>query len=157
MELKQIKRSCDNCDICCNILEVRELKKESFCNCVHRANHGGCGIYETRPSICRDWSCAYILNLIPGGEEIRPNNLGLMFYPVTAENNDLGLSMLMGQEVWPDAIYTSDAQKVLNLLSKHILTLVRHYKQEKFTYVGPPDKLEEFRKRHNEYMSKYNS
>lgn len=154
MELKQVEKTCGNCDVCCNILEVRELNKPAFCNCKDRADHGGCGVYDTRPSICRDWSCAYILNLIPGGEEIRPNNLGLMFYPVTAENNDLGLSMLMGQEVWPDALLSSDAQKVLSLLSKHVLTLIRHYKKEEFTYVGPQEKITEFEKRHKEYMSK---
>lgn len=155
MELQQIKRECSDCDVCCNILEVRELNKKSFCNCVHRADHGGCGVYETRPSICRDWSCAYILDLIPGGEEIKPNNLGLMFYPVDAKNNDLGMSMLMGQEVWPDALYSSDAQAVISYLSKRIFTMIRHYKSEEFTYVGPPNKLEEFNRRHSEYMKNH--
>ena len=79
-----------------------------------------------------------------------------MFHPVDAKNNDLNMSMLMGQEVWPDAIYSSDAQKLINLISKHVFVLIRHYKQEKFTYLGTPEKIAEFEKKHKEYMGKQN-
>ena len=41
MELQQIKRSCGDCDVCCNILEVRELEKKQFCNCEFRSDHAG--------------------------------------------------------------------------------------------------------------------
>jgi hypothetical protein len=154
MELKMAERSCGNCDVCCNILEVRELNKKSYKNCDHRAEGGGCGIYNDRPSICRDWNCAYILGLMPDDESLKPNNLGLMFYPVSAKDNDLGISMLMGQEVWPDAIYNSDCQKLINWIKPKMMTMIRHYNSQKFTYFGPPDQVSEFEKRHAEYMSK---
>lgn len=154
MELPMTERSCDNCDVCCNILEVRELNKKSYKNCDYRAESGGCGIYNDRPSICRTWNCAYILGLMPNQEALRPNNLGLMFYPVSAKNNDLGIDMLMGQEVWPDAIYSSDCQKVIGWLKSKMMTMIRHYNSEKFTYFGPLDQVEEFEKRHAYYMSK---
>lgn len=154
MKLPMSERSCDNCDVCCNILEVRELNKKSYKNCDHRAEGGGCGIYNDRPSICRTWNCAYILGLMPNQEALKPNNLGLMFYPVSAKNNDLGIDMLMGQEVWLDAIYSSDCQKVIEWLKPKMMTMIRHYNSEKFTYFGPSDKVKEFEIKHAEYMSK---
>jgi hypothetical protein len=157
MELKQVERSCGNCDVCCNILEVRELNKKSYCNCTYRAEGGGCGRYDTRPSICRDWNCAYILNLIPGGEEVKPNNIGLMFYPVSAKNNDLGMSMIMGQEVWKDALLTSDAQNLVKWIGKRMFVMIRHYNTEEFSYSGPKEQVEEFLIRHHNYMSKQNN
>jgi hypothetical protein len=154
MELPMSERSCGNCDVCCNILEVRELNKKSYKNCDYRAEGGGCGIYNDRPSICRTWNCAYILGLMPNQEALRPNNLGLMFYPVSAKNNDLGIDMLMGQEVWLDAIYSSDCQKVIDWLKPKMMTMIRHYNSEKFTYFGPQDKVKEFEEKHAEYMAK---
>lgn len=154
MELPMTKRVCGDCDVCCNILEVRELNKKSYCNCIYRAESGGCGKYNSRPSICHDWNCAYILGLMPDQESLKPNNLGLMFYPVSSKNNDLKIDILMGQEVWPDAIYSSDSQKVINWLKSKMMTMIRHYNSEKFTYFGPQDKVKEFEKVHAEYMAK---
>lgn len=147
------ERTCKNCDVCCHILEVRELNKPSHKNCNHRAEGGGCGIYNDRPSICREWNCAYILELLPDEERFRPNNLGLMFYPVSAKNNDLGLSMLMGQEVWAGAITGADAKTIIAWLKPKMLTMIRHYKVETFTYFGPLEDVKNFEIRHKEYMS----
>jgi len=154
MELPMSERSCGDCDVCCNILEVKEINKKTYKNCDHRAEGGGCGIYESRPHSCRTWDCSYILGLMPNKESLKPNNLGLMFYPVSAKNNDLGIDILMGQEVWPNAIYSSDCQKVINWLKSTMMTMIRHYNSDKFTYVGPADKILEFEQKHAEYMAK---
>lgn len=156
MELPMSETSCDNCDVCCNILEVRELNKKSYKNCDHRAEGGGCGIYNDRPSICRTWNCAYILGLMPKDVELRPNNLGLMFYPVSAKNNDLNMSMYMAQEVWPNARESKESQEIIALFKAKMLTMIRHYNSDKFTYVGPEDQVKEFEIRHFEYMKKTN-
>lgn len=157
MELPLSERSCGDCDVCCNILEVKELEKEGYTNCIHKMQvffNGGCSIYNERPMSCKEWSCCYILGLIPNDRKYKPNNLGLMFYPVSAKNNDLNMSMYMAQEVWPKAIEGKIAQELISLFKIKMLTLIRHYNSNNFTYVGPPDQVKEFEKRHVEYMSK---
>jgi hypothetical protein len=157
MELQMSQRSCGDCDVCCNILEVRELNKKPYCNCIHRAEAGGCGKYDSRPSICNEWSCSYILGLIPEDIELRPNKIGVMFYPVSAKNNDLNMSMYMAQEVWPNARNSKEAQELIALFKAKMLTMIRHYNSEKFTYVGPAEQVKEFELRHSEYMKKTNN
>jgi hypothetical protein len=38
-----------------------------------------------------------------------------------------------------------------------MLTMIRHYNSEKFTYVGPAEQVKEFELRHSEYMKKTNN
>lgn len=156
MELPMSERSCGDCDVCCNILEVKELNKQGYKNCENKLESNGCKIYETRPNSCKEWSCCYILGLIPDDVELRPNKLGLMFYPVSAKNNDLNMSMYMAQEVWPNARESKEAQELIALFKIKMLTMIRHYNSNKFTYVGPSDQVKEFEIRHSEYMKKTN-
>jgi hypothetical protein len=60
-----VKRSCGACTLCCQLIGVAELNKNSFQDCVHR--HGilhtggpGCGIYAARPHSCSAWACMWL-------------------------------------------------------------------------------------------------
>ena len=77
-----------------------------------------------------------------------------MFYPVSAKNNDLNMSMYMAQEVWPNARESKEAQELIALFKIKMLTMIRHYNSNKFTYVGPPDQVKDFETRHALYMKK---
>lgn len=58
--------------MCCNLMKIDELKKPAAVWCQHCEIDEGCGIYEDRPQVCRDFYCAYRLS--PDvGEEWRPS------------------------------------------------------------------------------------
>lgn len=67
-------RNCDQCVVCCVTLRIEEssLKKHADDPCPHLIAGKGCGIYATRPSVCRTWHCAwrYMPKL---GDEWRPD------------------------------------------------------------------------------------
>jgi len=49
--------------LCCNFLHVVELNKPAGKWCKEcRPGHGGCSIYETRPSICRTYACGWLMS-----------------------------------------------------------------------------------------------
>lgn len=71
-------RNCGECTACCiNLrIETEELQKPADVPCQHLCSTG-CGIYETRPSVCRTWYCGwrYMGQL---GLEMRPDKLEIM-------------------------------------------------------------------------------
>lgn len=103
---------CGSCTACCTLIGVAELKKENFQACKHICN-GGCSIYEERPNSCRIYNCLYRLGILKGGEENRPDNLGILVdvTPPHLETPFGGGCMLIF-EVWPGAS-TGDAAKAV--------------------------------------------
>ena len=55
-------RSCGSCTLCCKLFPVPELEKPASQWCRHIAQGRGCGIHETRPSVCRAFWCQWIEN-----------------------------------------------------------------------------------------------
>ncbi|MDD3289118.1 MAG: YkgJ family cysteine cluster protein [Alphaproteobacteria bacterium] len=71
-------RECDGCSICCRLpgIEDPELSKPPYVSCEH-CGSGGCGIYESRPKICREWFCLWRrLKEMP--DDARPDKIGAM-------------------------------------------------------------------------------
>ena len=69
--------SCGNCTVCCMALRVIELDKEAGRYCGHCLRGKGCGIYETRPEICRAFLCGWML--VPQLDEAwRPDKSGIL-------------------------------------------------------------------------------
>ena len=56
------KRACGPCTACCIDLKIvaPELKKKARVPCPHLSGKG-CGIYETRPGVCREFLCGWRL------------------------------------------------------------------------------------------------
>jgi hypothetical protein len=54
-------RDCGTCFVCCKELTIQEpeLKKPPGMLCRHCVETKGCGIYETRPQVCRSWFCGW--------------------------------------------------------------------------------------------------
>ena len=67
------RRACGECQLCCTLLRVDELAKLGGTPC-QKLGADGCGIYETRPQVCRRYRCLWL----SGGlrEEDRPDQLG---------------------------------------------------------------------------------
>jgi hypothetical protein len=68
-------RPCGDCDLCCsapaieeNVIDGEEdgnFAPKPACQKCQFANGKGCGIYEDRPSVCKDYYCLWSLGLIP--------------------------------------------------------------------------------------------
>jgi len=65
-------RGCGDCSLCCKLMRVEEFDKPQGVWCRHCApGRGGCSIHATRPPVCRDFYCGWLVgpNL---GPEWRP-------------------------------------------------------------------------------------
>jgi hypothetical protein len=53
-------RECGECTMCCTVplIDTPEIQKVSGAPCRHSINKG-CAIYETRPTVCRGFYCAW--------------------------------------------------------------------------------------------------
>lgn len=70
------KRSCGGCTACCKVLGIEELSKPPHTPCKH-CSLAGCDIYESRPSVCRNWFCFWrVMEGIP--ENARPDKIGVI-------------------------------------------------------------------------------
>jgi hypothetical protein len=59
-------RTCGECSLCCQLLYVPEVDKPAGEWCRHcKPGQGGCGIYEQRPPVCRDWICQWLNGNLP--------------------------------------------------------------------------------------------
>ena len=70
-------RECGDCQMCCVVLTIDkpDIQKTSNSACRHSIG-GGCGIYETRPDVCRTYFCGWRrINLFP--EDWRPDVSGI--------------------------------------------------------------------------------
>ena len=62
-------RSCGDCSMCCKIMQVDEFDKPQGVWCRHCApGRGGCTIHESRPSVCRDYFCGWLMSSNLGAE-----------------------------------------------------------------------------------------
>jgi uncharacterized protein len=52
-------KACGTCSMCCKILEIEELKKPAGPYCPNCKVGEGCGIYHSRPDVCRDYECLW--------------------------------------------------------------------------------------------------
>ncbi len=54
-------KACGECNLCCKVLEITELAKPAgkLCGDCVRSPLGSCGIYATRPKVCRDYECLW--------------------------------------------------------------------------------------------------
>lgn len=76
-------RECGDCTICCEVLSIdtRPFKKPAGIMCHHNRG-GGCGIYDTRFPICREWFCAWRLSNTLD-DSWRPDRSGILVELVT--------------------------------------------------------------------------
>lgn len=70
------RRECGDCVACCELLYVNDLQKPAGTSCKHCTSKG-CGIYATRPAVCREWFCGW--RRVAGlAEELRPDRSGIL-------------------------------------------------------------------------------
>ncbi len=72
-------RPCGDCVACCEVLNIAEpdMVKPAGQMCMH-CTGSGCGIYDSRPQVCRSWDCVWrrIDSMPP---QTRPDQMGVVF------------------------------------------------------------------------------
>jgi hypothetical protein len=55
------EKTCGDCNVCCKdmLIDVPELQKLPGVLCAHYKPGAGCGIYDERPAICRNFLCGW--------------------------------------------------------------------------------------------------
>ncbi|MFO1134718.1 MAG: hypothetical protein U1E30_06015 [Rhodoblastus sp.] len=68
-------KSCGSCTMCCTALEIDFFNKPMGVVCKHCIKGGGCDAYATRPQVCRDFECDWMMerDLPP---TLRPDKVG---------------------------------------------------------------------------------
>lgn len=108
-------RACGACTVCCTVMAVTELRKPSRRACEH-VGAAGCAIHPERPQGCRDFHCLWLRGAVAGGDEARPDALGVMFdYFVTRAT---GEEHLLAFEVWPGALDAPAARALLEAFAR---------------------------------------
>jgi len=78
-------KSCGSCVMCCTALEIPELQKPAGPACPNCIRTGGCTIYATRPQVCRDFECNWLVERkLPA--TMRPDRIGT----ILMEDDDTG-------------------------------------------------------------------
>lgn len=58
-----LARSCDGCTLCCKVMKVdAPIDKPMNEWCRHCVRGTGCGIHETRPPVCRNFHCMWLID-----------------------------------------------------------------------------------------------
>jgi hypothetical protein len=74
-----MKRQCGDCTECCFHLAVTEINKEQGEQCEHCSGIG-CKIYDQRPSVCREFDCAWVASTVFLSEGLRPKESGILLH-----------------------------------------------------------------------------
>lgn len=70
------ERICGGCTACCFTHEIKAIRKPLGTWCTHAVG-GGCSIYNTKPSACTKYRCAWLKGV--GSEKDRPDKVNAVF------------------------------------------------------------------------------
>src|ERR1051326_1825975 len=68
---------CGPCTACCIAPGMPDLGKPFYARCYHLTDN--CSIYHDRPDRCRQYRCAWHLNLLGERTDRRPDQSGVLF------------------------------------------------------------------------------
>lgn len=115
-----LTRQCGPCQACCVVPEIPELGKKAGERCQHLTEQG-CGIYETRPDVCRAFECGWKVNPRFRADD-RPDVVGIMTSGLQHE----GLKMNVAHELRPGAFDSWKGERLVKREgSKELLGLRR--------------------------------
>jgi len=159
---KRVDRVCGGCNACCSVLAIQELKKPAGQDCTHldrsKPEHH-CTVYETRPRDCSDYTCAWVREPGFGGDEHRPDKIGVLFTPRDNKwevEPFAGPFTLIAHETRPGAFAEEAATKFMEYIGGHfIIFAFWGPKLDKCRTVGPAHKIKKiFEWCHEHHYSK---
>lgn len=78
---------CGTCTACCNVFDIPEIKKPAGKWCSDCAIGKGCKVYDTRPKMCAEFECLWLMSQEEGRPhlppELRPDRCRIVFSPTT--------------------------------------------------------------------------
>jgi hypothetical protein len=141
-------RSCGDCQLCCKLLPLPELKKPANKKCRHQKFNKGCLIYANRPMSCQSWSCRWLMSL-DTADLPRPDRSHYVIDPMPdfvrmVDNTNGGLvANVEVVQVWCDPDYP-DAHRdpalrryLLRRGDEMIAALVRYDSKRAFAIIPP--------------------
>jgi hypothetical protein len=66
---------CGTCNLCCKLMRVDEVDTPRGKWCQYAKPGKGCGIYENRPTACREYECLWLQAQKKGDEKFFPADL----------------------------------------------------------------------------------
>lgn len=112
-----ISRKCGTCQMCCVAVPIAEIDKKAGEACIHLCG-AGCGIYDTRPDVCRGFACEWLWGM--GGMEQRPDRMGALPTPALHGGQ---LALYLAPGVTPESL-SKPAQKFIGLWHRKKRTAV---------------------------------
>jgi Fe-S-cluster containining protein len=118
-------RQCGTCHACCIHVPVQDLNKLAGVPCPHLVNKGSkcCSIYESRPSGCAVYQCAWLDGNFPTG--MRPEKSGLLLETSWIEY-PRKLTILAGFETRPGALEPAKRRLLDSLPEGCVASIVFH-------------------------------
>ena len=88
-------RSCESCTACCSFAPIRtpELQKPANTLCRHCVEGSGCGVYDARPAVCRNFYCGWFF-LDELGPEWHPSLSGVVIRSESFNNDTITILVL---------------------------------------------------------------
>lgn len=138
-------RQCGDCQLCCKVLPVGEIKKPANTRCEFQIAHKGCRIYGRRmPTSCQLWSCRWLNG--DAGDTRRPDRthyvIDTMPDYVTLSQDGKAVQVPVVQ-VWVDPDFP-DAHRDPHLRAyldeqgrKGHIALVRYSSNDAFALIPP--------------------
>lgn len=103
-------RDCRDCTLCCKLLAVEELAKPPLDWCPHCTAKSGCGIYQQRPTECRQFFCEYRLDASLG-EHWKPSRCKIVVVLEEHTNAIVIHDDPARQQAWRQEPYFSEIQR----------------------------------------------
>lgn len=94
---------CGSCTACCRVYAIPSLDKPAGKWCEHCAIGEGCKVYETRPALCVDFQCLWLMSQskdAPLPAELRPDRCKVVFSPTTNPDIMAGITMPGAPDAW---------------------------------------------------------
>jgi hypothetical protein len=142
-------RVCSDCQLCCRLVPVPEIRKAAGARCVHARYGKGCAIHAHRPISCRTWSCRwladprttgmprpdrchYVIDMMAGEFVLRP--------PGAKEPMKVAAVLVYLDPAFPHAHRASELRAYLLRMAKlhGAPTVVRVDGRDKLAIIPPP-------------------
>lgn len=113
-------RECGNCTLCCTLVGVHALDKPMGQHCPHCNVNKNCKIYDTRPSECKDFDCAWLLGQVPESLKPEKTHIVLSDLQIDLQKIDVEIDehvvLVYTDPEYPDAYKQGEMVDYLNAL-----------------------------------------
>jgi len=141
-------RTCGECQLCCKLLPIDDLRKPAGQLCRHAKPRKGCTIYPSRPFACKSWACRWLADPQTQGLP-RPDRahyvIDLAYDYVTFSVQDAADIRLPVMQIWVDPAFPL-AHRAASLRSfmlrmaelRRVGAIVRYGSRQAVVILAPP-------------------